>query len=337
MTWPRGHREPVVVVTRRWPTEVENELRRRCPAVRLSIDDTPMTATSCAGRSSTPTWSCPPSPTPPCGVVRRGHPNQVRRQLRCRVQPHRHRRGSGRRRDGDQHTGRAHRRHRGHCHDADADGRAAGRRGRAGAARRAVDRLATDTHDGQRRHRPHARDHRHGPDRCGRGAACPRTASTCRSSTTTRRYRPRRRVPDARRVDTVEEVLEQADFVSLHLPGGADNKHLINAARLARMRPDAFLINTARGDVVDTAALAEALGQAPSQAPVSTSTRANRTCPTRCGPYPTSCCSRTWAAPPDRPGSQWASSSWTTSPPSSTTGHRHVEWHDQHRRHGDVR
>ena len=42
MTWPRGHSEPVVVVTRRWPTEVENELRRRCPAVRLSIDDTPL-------------------------------------------------------------------------------------------------------------------------------------------------------------------------------------------------------------------------------------------------------------------------------------------------------
>lgn len=66
-------------------------------------------------------------------------------------------------------------------------------------------------------------------------------------------------VPDARRVDTVDEVLEQAEFVSLHMPGGPGNQHLIDAARLARMKPDAFLINTARGDVVDTAALADAL------------------------------------------------------------------------------
>ncbi|GLZ50126.1 D-glycerate dehydrogenase [Actinomycetospora sp. NBRC 106375] len=66
-------------------------------------------------------------------------------------------------------------------------------------------------------------------------------------------------VPDARRVETVEEVLEASDFVTLHMPGGADNTRLIDEARLARMRPGAFLINTARGDVVDTAALIAAL------------------------------------------------------------------------------
>ncbi|MGH3903127.1 MAG: 2-hydroxyacid dehydrogenase [Pseudonocardiaceae bacterium] len=66
-------------------------------------------------------------------------------------------------------------------------------------------------------------------------------------------------IPDARRVGTVEEVLETADFVSLHVPGGGGNTHLMNAARLARMKPTAFLINSARGDVVDSAALVEAL------------------------------------------------------------------------------
>lgn len=70
---------------------------------------------------------------------------------------------------------------------------------------------------------------------------------------------PPRGLPDARRVDTVEEVLETADFVSLHMPGGGANTHLINAARLARMKPTAFLVNSARGDVVDSAALVEAL------------------------------------------------------------------------------
>ena len=58
---------------------------------------------------------------------------------------------------------------------------------------------------------------------------------------------------------SVEEVLERSDFVSLHMPGSAENRHLINAERLSVMRPHAFLINTARGDVVEEAALAAAL------------------------------------------------------------------------------
>lgn len=58
---------------------------------------------------------------------------------------------------------------------------------------------------------------------------------------------------------TLEEVLAQADFVSLHCPGGQETRHLINAERLKRMKPTAFLINTARGDVVDEQALAAGL------------------------------------------------------------------------------
>ena len=59
--------------------------------------------------------------------------------------------------------------------------------------------------------------------------------------------------------DTVEEVLEESDFVSIHCPATAENRHLINAERLARMRSDAFIVNTARGDIVDEAALVNAL------------------------------------------------------------------------------
>ena len=58
---------------------------------------------------------------------------------------------------------------------------------------------------------------------------------------------------------TVEDVLREADFVSLHSPATPETRHLMNAERLALMRPTAFLINTARGDIVDEAALVAAL------------------------------------------------------------------------------
>jgi lactate dehydrogenase-like 2-hydroxyacid dehydrogenase len=72
-------------------------------------------------------------------------------------------------------------------------------------------------------------------------------------------FEPDHGIRDARRVGTIEEVLEVADFVSLHMPGGSDNIHLIDAAALARMKPSAFLVNSARGDVIDQKALIEAL------------------------------------------------------------------------------
>jgi lactate dehydrogenase-like 2-hydroxyacid dehydrogenase len=58
---------------------------------------------------------------------------------------------------------------------------------------------------------------------------------------------------------TLEEVLREADFVSLHCPATPETRHLMNRDRLALMRPEAYLVNTARGDVVDEAALVEAL------------------------------------------------------------------------------
>ena len=61
--------------------------------------------------------------------------------------------------------------------------------------------------------------------------------------------------------DTLEDVLREADFVSLHCPGGKETYHLINKARLALMKPGAFLINSARGDVIDQTALVAALEQ----------------------------------------------------------------------------
>lgn len=57
----------------------------------------------------------------------------------------------------------------------------------------------------------------------------------------------------------LDDLLARADVVSLHMPGGAGNRHLIDARRLSLMKPTAILVNTARGEVVDEAALAAAL------------------------------------------------------------------------------
>jgi lactate dehydrogenase-like 2-hydroxyacid dehydrogenase len=63
----------------------------------------------------------------------------------------------------------------------------------------------------------------------------------------------------AEQKEALEQVLEESDFVSLHCPATPETRHLMNRERLARMRRSAFLINTARGDIVDEAALVEAL------------------------------------------------------------------------------
>jgi glyoxylate reductase len=57
----------------------------------------------------------------------------------------------------------------------------------------------------------------------------------------------------------LKELLGRADVVSLHMPASAETTGLIGASGLRAMRPDAVLVNTARGALVDSAALAEAL------------------------------------------------------------------------------
>ncbi len=58
---------------------------------------------------------------------------------------------------------------------------------------------------------------------------------------------------------SAEEVLKEADFVSIHVPLLPTTRHLINAERLKLMKPTAYLVNTSRGPVIDEKALAQAL------------------------------------------------------------------------------
>ena len=62
-----------------------------------------------------------------------------------------------------------------------------------------------------------------------------------------------------RRCETLREVLEHADIVSIHVPLSVESRHLINAETLATMKQGAWLVDTARGGIVDEAAVVEAL------------------------------------------------------------------------------
>lgn len=73
-----------------------------------------------------------------------------------------------------------------------------------------------------------------------------------------------RRVPEggdgiARFTDDLNELLERSDVVSLHIPSSPGNRRMFGAEQFRRMRPGALFINTARGDLVDEAALYDAL------------------------------------------------------------------------------
>ena len=62
-------------------------------------------------------------------------------------------------------------------------------------------------------------------------------------------------------VDSLDELLATSDIVSLHVPGSADTKGMVDAEFLAKMKDGAILLNTSRGDVVDEAALIAAMDE----------------------------------------------------------------------------
>lgn len=71
-------------------------------------------------------------------------------------------------------------------------------------------------------------------------------------------YNPRTEVPGYQRI-SLQELLQEADIVSLHVPLNEQTHHLIGAKELKLMKKDAVLINTSRGPVVDEQALVECL------------------------------------------------------------------------------
>jgi D-3-phosphoglycerate dehydrogenase len=61
------------------------------------------------------------------------------------------------------------------------------------------------------------------------------------------------------KVEKIEDMLPQCDFVSIHCPGGAETRHMMNERTISLMKPSAYLLNTARGTVIHEAALIQAL------------------------------------------------------------------------------
>ena len=61
--------------------------------------------------------------------------------------------------------------------------------------------------------------------------------------------------------DDLDQMLSRMDLVSLNCPATRETHHLLSAERLAKLRPEAILINTARGELIDEAALADAVAQ----------------------------------------------------------------------------
>ncbi|WP_337863608.1 hydroxyacid dehydrogenase [Nitrososphaera sp.] len=60
-------------------------------------------------------------------------------------------------------------------------------------------------------------------------------------------------------VTDLDTLVESADFITCHVPATPETKHMFNAARFARMKPTAYLVNTSRGEIIDEAALYSAL------------------------------------------------------------------------------
>ncbi len=80
-------------------------------------------------------------------------------------------------------------------------------------------------------------------------------------------YASRRRVPKtvernlAARHVSLDQLFTDADVISLHVPGGTSNRHLVDARRLSLMKTSAILVNTARGEIIDEEALIAALSR----------------------------------------------------------------------------
>ncbi len=126
-------------------------------------------------------------------------------------------------------------------------------------------------------------------------------------------YHNRRPVEDAphRYLDSLLELARWCDFLVITAAGGDNTRHLVNAEVLDALGPQGFVVNVARGSVVDEAALAEALrwprrcAAAASRVRASMCSRTSRARTPICWRWRTWCLRRTWPAARMRPAAPW--------------------------------
>ncbi len=105
---------------------------------------------------------------------------------------------------------------------------------------------------------------------------------------------------------SVEALARWADFLVVATSGGPETRHLISAGVLEALGPQGYLINIARGTVVDEAALVDALTHKRiAGAGLDVFENQPRTCPRRCSGWTTWCCCPTWPAVPTRRARPW--------------------------------
>ena len=93
------------------------------------------------------------------------------------------------------------------------------------------------------------------------GSAVARLAAAFGMTVAAYTSKPQEKLPEGVVKMSLDELFRTSDVVSLHCPLTSDTHHLVNAERLALMKPTAILINTSRGPVVDEQALADALNR----------------------------------------------------------------------------
>ena len=117
-------------------------------------------------------------------------------------------------------------------------------------------------------------------------------------------------------VDTAT-LLADSDVISVHTPLTPQTRHLIDAAALHAMKPTAYLINTARGGVVDEAALIDALHTGQIRGAALDVFEGEPDVNPALLDAPGSSSLHTPPARAKQPATRWASSPWTTPPPCS--------------------
>jgi hypothetical protein len=119
--------------------------------------------------------------------------------------------------------------------------------------------------------------------------------------------------------ESLDQMLARMDIVSVNCPHTPATYHLLSARRLKLMKPDAYIVNTARGEVIDENALARMLEAANSPAPASTcSSTSRRSIPSCSSCHKVVLLAAHGRRPPSKAASTWARRSSSTSRPSWT-------------------